>query len=98
MTYAPTARTGPAASHIARGQTLKTRVFPGCSTLAHRLQFAAGMKTKLRSGLKVRTTIKASGLGGLNHNRGGLKVRTTVKAAGLGGLNHNRALLVAGAR
>jgi hypothetical protein len=38
--------------------------------------------------LKVRSAVKAGGLGP-NHNRGGLKVRSAVKAGGLGP-NHNR--------
>jgi hypothetical protein len=54
------------------------------------------MKTITRSGLAVKTGLKA-GLSGTNHNRGviksGLAVRSAV-TAGLGGNNHNRALLV----
>jgi hypothetical protein len=56
------------------------------------------MKTNLRSGLKVRTTIKSGGLNSTNHNRAAIKVRTTIKAGGLNSTNHNRALLAAGAR
>src|SRR6185312_792530 len=46
------------------------------------------MKTVAKSGLKVRSAIKAGGLT-INHNRSGLKVRSAVKAGGLT-INHNR--------
>jgi hypothetical protein len=46
--------------------------------------------TTKTTGLKVKTTIKAGGLPGINHNRSGLKVRSAVKAGGLPGINHNR--------
>ena len=45
------------------------------------------MKTS-KTGLKVKTSIKAGGFPG-NHSRNGLKVRTSVKACGFPG-NHNR--------
>jgi hypothetical protein len=71
--------------------------FAYARTLAHSLQFQGAltherqtgiMKTRLKTGLKIRTIIKAGGFG-LNHNRGGLKVRVPIKAGGFG-LNHNR--------
>jgi hypothetical protein len=51
------------------------------------------MKTSTKkTGLAIKTSIKAAGLGTVNHNRAGLKVRSAVKAAGLGTVNHNRTL------
>jgi hypothetical protein len=44
-------------------------------------------------GLKVKTSVKASGLKTINHNRRGLKVKTTVKASGLKTTNHSRGAL-----
>ena len=46
-----------------------------------------------KSGLSVRTSIKAGGLRTINHNRTALKVRTGVKAGGLRTSNHNRSAL-----
>ena len=40
--------------------------------------------------LKVKTNVKAGGLGSVNHNRTTLKVKTNVKAGGLTAVNHNR--------
>jgi hypothetical protein len=46
------------------------------------------------SGIKVKSNIKAGGIGSANHNRvvktTGLKVRSNIKAGGLGSGNHNR--------
>jgi len=50
------------------------------------------MKTVAKSGLKVRSAIKAGGLT-INHNRSGLKVRSAVKAGYTLADNHNRNLL-----
>jgi hypothetical protein len=44
-----------------------------------------------KTGLAIKTSIKAGGLGTPNHNRAGLKVRSAVKAGGISG-NHNRSL------
>lgn len=52
-------------------------------------------KTITKSGLKVRSAIKAGGLNNLNHSRAGLKVRSAVKAGGLAILNHSRRVLSA---
>lgn len=55
------------------------------------------MKTKSSSGLKVKSGIKACGMGTPNHNRSGLKVKTGIKAAG-GGIfqnNHSARILAA---
>ncbi|HXI60548.1 MAG TPA: hypothetical protein VNO55_31015 [Polyangia bacterium] len=52
------------------------------------------MKTTSRSGLKIKSGVKAGGLLGMNHNRSGLKIKSGVKAGGLLGMNHNRALHV----
>ena len=38
------------------------------------------MKTISKSGLKIKSTIKAGGFGGSNHNRSGLKVKSAIKA------------------
>ena len=52
------------------------------------------MKTVAKSGLKVRSAIKAGGLNGDNHSRSGLKVRSSVKAGKHCLIeNHNRRLL-----
>ncbi len=50
------------------------------------------MKTVAKSGLKVRSTVKAGSFGALgNHTRSGLKVRSAVKAGSFGALgNHTR--------
>jgi hypothetical protein len=45
-----------------------------------------------KNSLSVKTSIKAGGLGTINHNRA-LKVKSTIKAGGLGTINHNRAAL-----
>jgi hypothetical protein len=47
------------------------------------------MKTSTKTGLAIKTSIKAGGLT-TNHNRSGLAVRSAVKAGGL--TNHNRTL------
>jgi hypothetical protein len=55
------------------------------------------MNTKMNSSLKVKTALKACGIGG-NHSRKlataatGLKVKTALKACGIGG-NHSRVLV-----
>jgi hypothetical protein len=46
------------------------------------------MKSVAKSGLKVRSAVKAGALN-MNHSRGGLKVRSTVKAGALN-MNHSR--------
>ena len=47
------------------------------------------MKTSMTiSGLRVKTSIKAGGLGTSNHNSG-LRVKSSIKAGGLGTSNHN---------
>jgi hypothetical protein len=48
------------------------------------------MKTISKSGLSVKTAIKAGGLNSSNHNRSGLKIKSAVKAGGLNSSNHNR--------
>jgi len=51
------------------------------------------MNTKTNPGLKVKSSIKAAGIGSGNHNRtlsSGLKVKSSIKAAGIGSGNHNR--------
>jgi hypothetical protein len=48
------------------------------------------MKTSTKTGLSIKTNLKAGGLGTINHNRSGLKVRSAIKAGGLGTINHNR--------
>ena len=53
------------------------------------------MKTISKSGLKIKTAIKAGGLGTLNHNRTGLKIKTAIKAGHIAMQNHNTRLLVA---
>ena len=51
------------------------------------------MKTSTKNtGLAIKTSIKAGGLGTSNHNRSSLKVRSSVKAGGLGTSNHNCAI------
>lgn len=56
---------------------------------------------KKTSGLRVKTVIKAGGLGSSNHNgaltnkTSGLRVKTVIKAGGLGSSNHNGALVLA---
>ena len=51
------------------------------------------MKTSTKtSGLRVKSTIKAGGLGGNNHNAG-LRVKSAIKAGGLGGNNHNASVV-----
>ena len=47
------------------------------------------MKTISKSGLKIKSTIKAGGLGPYNHNRAGLKIKTAIKAGHTGMQNHN---------
>jgi hypothetical protein len=49
------------------------------------------MKTTTKTGLKIKTNVKAGGLN-INHNRAGLKVKTSVKAGGLN-INHSRPAL-----
>lgn len=46
------------------------------------------MKTTTKTGMKVRSNVKAGGFSG-NHIRSGLKVRTPIKAGGFSG-NHTR--------
>ena len=48
------------------------------------------MKTTSKSGLKVKSAVKAGGISLLNHNRSGLKIKSAVKAGGLASINHNR--------
>jgi len=49
------------------------------------------MKTSSKyAGLKVKTSIKAGGIGPVNHNRNGLKVKSAIRAGGIGPVNHNR--------
>ena len=52
------------------------------------------MKTKLRSGIKVKAAIKAGGFY-FNHTRSGLKVKSGTKAGGSGiwQPNHNLVIL-----
>jgi hypothetical protein len=50
------------------------------------------MKTSTKTGLPIKTNVKAGGLA-INHNRG-LTVRSAVKARGLLTANHNRGLTV----
>jgi hypothetical protein len=48
------------------------------------------------NGLKVKSSIKAAGMGPGNHNRklsSGLKVKSSIKAAGMGPGNHNRSIV-----
>ena len=47
------------------------------------------MTSTKKSGLAIKTSIKAGGLSSLNHSRG-LAVRSAVKAGGLSSVNHNR--------
>jgi hypothetical protein len=47
-----------------------------------------------KSGLAIKTTIKAGGLATANHNRAGIKIRAAIKAGGLATANHNRAVSV----
>ena len=49
------------------------------------------MKSVAKSGLKVRSMVKAGGMTTVNHNHAGLKVRSAVKAGGMTTVNHNRA-------
>jgi hypothetical protein len=64
-------------------------------TKKEKLPEEEGNQMNGKNGLKVKSEVKAAGLGGGNHNRtltGGLKVKANTKAAGLGGGNHNRTL------
>jgi hypothetical protein len=47
-----------------------------------------------QSGIAVRSTVKAGGIGA-NHNQNGVAVRSQVKAGGLLGQNHNQTALLA---
>jgi phosphoribosylanthranilate isomerase len=53
-------------------------------------------KKNTKSGLSVKSFVKAGGITGTNHNRAacskGIKVKSFVKAGGITGTNHNRAL------
>jgi len=54
------------------------------------------MKTTTKSGLLVKTGVKAGGLKAPNHNalpKTGLRVKTAVKAGGLKAPNHNAVLV-----
>lgn len=84
--------------HCTRRSPVDT--FPHKSGTKRRMPHNQGemtMKTNSNSGLKVKTAIKAGGLGnpGCNHSRSGLKVKTSIKAGS--GIdpqpNHNRLLL-----
>jgi hypothetical protein len=53
------------------------------------------MKTATKTGLNIKSSIKAGGLSTVNHNRTGLRVRSSVKAGGLSTVNHNRGVATA---
>src|SRR5258708_18082077 len=76
--------------------------------LARQLQWRSGIhnanndprRTKMttstkttKTGLTIKTSIKAGGLATANHNRG-LSVRSAVKAGSIAAINHNRGLSV----
>ena len=46
--------------------------------------------TTKTTGLSIKTSIKAGGIGPVNHNRNGLKVKSAIRAGGIGPVNHNR--------
>ena len=50
--------------------------------------------SKKIAGIRVKSTIKAGGLGNGNHNAG-IRVKSAVKAGGLGNGNHNSAPTIA---
>ena len=45
------------------------------------------------SGIRVKSAVKAGGMGGSNHNSG-IRVKSAVKAGGFGGSNHNAGVRV----
>ena len=50
-------------------------------------------KETRKTGLRIKTALKAGGLSVVNHSRRALKVRAGVKAGGLAQLNHSRRTL-----
>jgi len=48
------------------------------------------MKMTSKTALKIKSAVKAGGLGTSNHNRTALKIKSAVKAGGLTTINHNR--------
>jgi hypothetical protein len=53
------------------------------------------MKTNAKTGLKLKTGIKAGGMNASNHNRSGIRVKASVKAGYITVDNHNRTMLAA---
>jgi hypothetical protein len=67
---------------------------PNANNELRRITMTTSTKTStMKTGLSIKTSIKAGGLTTINHSRAGLAVRSAVKAGGLTTINHNRALL-----
>jgi len=75
---------------LARRLQLRSGI-PNANNETRRIKMTTSTKTT-KTGLTIKTSIKAGGLSTANHNRG-LAVRSAVKAGGLSS-NHNRGLAV----
>ena len=76
---------------LARQLQLRSGI-PNANNEPRRTKMTTSTNTT-KTGLTIKTSIKAGGLGTANHNRG-LSVRSAIKAGGLGTANHNRGLAV----
>jgi len=74
---------------LARQLQLRSGI-PNANNEPRRTKMTTSTKTT-KTGLTIKTSIKAGGLSTINHNRG-LAVRSAVKAGGLSFSNHNRGL------